>query len=234
MRLVRAFSLTWAMGILCGACTVCSDTFRAAAAVPQEPAGYWRGSGWSRRVSDLKYVTLSTDYRTEFWFTLASTGELQGTAMVTYTLSFDDSALRGLITQANKGGNSIFSLAPGMGGLIGSNVNQTDLVGMSMAYDEVMPVRVSSIHGKLAGNQLRIEWGAVPPEIPYKRYVLHTVRRDLQGTHTHPAYSPWTAPAQLKSSGNGHYEVTVLPKDAATKSGDTAITSVWTAYRVGP
>jgi hypothetical protein len=103
-----------------------------------------------------------------------------------------------------------------------------------MTYDEIMPVRVGKIEGKLTGQQIRINWSSAPQEIAYKCYVIHTLRKQLQAANSHPAYSPWTAPAQLMSSGNGQYEAVVMPQDSSSHLKDTEIESVWTAYRIGP
>ena len=196
-------------------------------------AGYWRGSGWSRRTSDLKYVTLTTDYQTDFWFNLNTAGELHGSAIVTYSLSFNDAKLRDVISLANRAGNSLFALAPGLvGGLISGKNAAKDLTGMSMAYDESMPVRMGNIRGRLSGQQMRIEWdGTPPPEIRYKRYVTYPLKRELQGEHSHPAYPPWRAPAQVTCS-NGHCEAFIPPHEASGGNSETTTTSVWTAYQV--
>ena len=68
------------------------------------------------------------------------------------------------------------------------------------------PVRVGKIKGRLAGQQLKIEWDGAPAEIGYKRYLLYPTRKLVHGEKSHPAYSPWLASAQVTSSGNGHFE----------------------------
>jgi hypothetical protein len=87
------------LGIVAALCLFFSYRFFSfdVLAASQDPSGHWHGTGWSRRVSDLKWVTLATDYQTDFWFTLNASGDLQGTAVVKYSLSFDDTPLRTLI-----------------------------------------------------------------------------------------------------------------------------------------
>jgi hypothetical protein len=58
-------------------------------------------------VSDLKYATITVDYRTEFWFQLKRSGEVEGTAMVTYTLGFDDAPLREFIAASKSLGSKM-------------------------------------------------------------------------------------------------------------------------------
>jgi hypothetical protein len=197
------------------------------------PSGYWRGTGHTRRSTDLKWVTLIHAHDSEFWFTVDSQGNVDGQAVVRYDVKLNDQKLSSYLGWAHRVGNAaLFNNIPGFGGLLGAGASLQDLSGMRLSYDEVMPVRSGRIRGNLSGGKLHLAWAAPPRELPYKTYRLYPTKELVISSKEAPAYTPWGVDAVVSEPAPGHWQAMVPAAESLKKQGDADTAVQWTAYRV--
>ena len=202
----------------------------------RSPAGFYQGSGTARRVASLGVASLTSNYNSDFWFTVDAQGNVDGYATVRYDLRLDDAQLRSLIAFANSGvgkaNGVILSGIPGMAEILGAAQMPSDIVGVSMRYDESMPVREGKISGRVTGEGLHLEWATPPPKIPYTTYTVHGVGEKVRRQDTAPAYSPWIADARLLEAAPGQWQAFVTGEAAHRTTGNNRIFAFWTAHRI--
>lgn len=198
------------------------------------PEGFWRGSGHTKRIGNLDWIQVISEYHTNFWFTVDGSGNVDGYAVVTYDIALDDRRLSGALAWANAASNSAVNLLPGIGSVLGANVALSEVVGMRTSYEEPLAVRAGTIGGRLNGSRLELYWAEQPAEIPFTTYRVYPMKEEVISRGSTPAYSPWNAPGITQEVAPGQWQAIVTPIDAqqAKGNGKVAISAFWQAYQV--
>ena len=203
------------------------------------PSGQWVGRAVTERSSDLRWATLTIRYESDFWFTLSENSDVRGFAITNYRMSIDDARLRDAISGLKGAASAGAGAAVGAGALgsllslLGSSASALgDIVGMTSSFDEGLAVRSGEIRGRLAGSEISLDWASPPPEIPYKTLRLYPTRQETITAKSGPAYSPWSARAQV-SRGAGGWSAVVPESQRRAIQGQLTRTSYWYARFVG-
>jgi hypothetical protein len=229
----------WLALVLCLVVGLVTDAPHAAS----EPQGMWVGQGHAVRTADLKLVTITTEYSSEFWFvasksTTVGPVPVTGDATVSYNLSFSDGRLRTLIGFAHWGVSRAGALIPSISGISGieqlftSAVSTRDLLGMRMAYREFAPVRRGQIVGTIDQGVIRLRWLAAPKPIPYQEYAVRPLTEEPTKTGAQPAYPPWLADAMISEPVPGHLIAMTTAEASSYHKDEVSISAIWSAHRV--
>jgi len=202
----------------------------------QVAPGFWRGSGSTDKISDLKWIKLLVHYDSEFSLTANAAGNVDGTATVRYTLRVDDTQLRTLLTNFSgladsQIGATQLPSAGTIGSLMGLNTRFHELKSIEGSFSGGTVVRQGRIRGRLSGNELHLEWAAPPAAIPYTMYKVYALRREPFKTETAPAYSPWIVDATVSQPAAGHWEASVPASSSVKKSATSVWTVSWSAHQ---
>ena len=202
----------------------------------RSPAGFYQGSGTARRVANLGVASLTSNYNSDFWFTVDAQGNVDGYGTVRYELRLDDAQLRSLIALANsaigKANGVLLSGIPGLAEVLDMTKVPPDIIGVTARYNENMPVREGKIKGRVTGEWLHLEWATPPPTISYASYSVHINGEKVRRQDTAPAYSPWIADARLIEAAPGQWQAFVTGEAAHKTTSNNQIFAFWTAYRI--
>lgn len=226
--------MVWAKLTLLGLVSVI-QLFVFSTARAQVPPGFWRGTGSTDRISDLKWINLVVHYDSEFSFKTDIAGRVDGTATVRYTLRVDDTQLRTLLARSTLPDMTLaLTPIPGagtLGSVMGMATHFKELQGVDGSYNGGTVVRQGRIKGQFIGQQLHLEWASSPTTIPYTMYKLYALRQEPFKTDTSPAYSPWIVDATVSEPAKGHWEAGV-PEGSSRKKTQTSLWTVfWSAHR---
>jgi hypothetical protein len=219
-----------AIAAMMAAATIAAITSLRPEASVQSAAGFWVGSGHSKRFAEAQWVTATFTYRSSFWFTVGSNGVASGEALVTYELESDDSKLRSYLAVLNGVASAPLTILPGVGDLIGPAAQMKDVIGVRMAYDDAMPVVRAPVRGTLQGNKLHLEWGTAPSPLSYKWFRVHLTKEVVMRPQSAPAYTPWSVDADVAQTG-ATWRAMASGKRALQGLGQEVVT--WSAVRSG-
>ncbi len=199
----------------------------------------WVGESFSSRVTDLQYATMYINYRGTFWFTVNSSGNLSGEAQVIYDIRLDDSKLRCFIVFFNTMKSSIYSLYS-LGeisvftqalGIQNSMKDATGIQGMSVAYDEGMPVRIGKITGTIDNRSIHIEWAGAPQKMGYQTYTEYLNKNVSIKSGNAPSYSPWFSDAKISNSSGDNFAFS-KPENSMKEFKQSKDYTIWSAHRI--
>jgi hypothetical protein len=180
----------------------------------------------------LDLVTITTTYTSQFRFIVAANHIVQGEAIVTYQLGFNDAKLRSMLAQANAVGSAPLRMAPHVGGLLDFGMSTRDAIGMRMSYDEGVAVRRGAIVGSIQNGRISLKWSPPPAPIAYQKYVIYPLKERPMTPATHPAYTPWLGEATINETVPERPMAIASGGSSTVRRGEVTFVTTWTAEKL--